>query len=119
MMIKLETFGEMEIVRPPLSTCFDLVSMWSDEQNRSQLGRLCAMAVCVCGNNPKLPKTRHLIDLHQYGSRCLDVLLGADVTIDQILESGLQCLSLMAEALPSAKEVKETENFIEPPNPET
>jgi hypothetical protein len=28
--LTLTTFGEMEFVKPPLSTCFDIVSMWSD-----------------------------------------------------------------------------------------
>jgi|TARA_R100001440_G_scaffold75739_1_gene103831 hypothetical protein len=50
-----------------------------------------------------------------YGSKCLDVLLGADVPVGQILESGMQCISLMAQALPSSVEVAETEVFIEPP----
>lgn len=116
MMIKIQTFGELECKLPPLSTCFDLVSLWSDDQNRSHLGRLCAMALCVCGVDDRLPKKRHLTDLHQYGSTCLDTLLGADVPVHQIMDAGMQCLTMMANALPSQREVKETENFTGPQN---
>jgi hypothetical protein len=112
----MTTFGEVTFVRPSLSTCFDLVSMWSDEQSRSVTGRLCAMAICVCGDNAQLPKQRHIVDVHQYGSKCLDTLLGAGVSIPEILDLGMQCITLMANALPSQSEVAETENFTEPPN---
>lgn len=112
--IKLETFGTVECTKPALSTCFDLVSMWSDDLTRSTMGRLCAMAICQCGNDHRLPKIRHVVNTAEYGSKCLDMLLGAGVPVSQILECGMQCIGLMASALPSASEVKETENFTEP-----
>lgn len=116
MQINIETFGTVNCTKPALSTCFDLVSMWSDDQTRSSMGRLCAMAICVCGDDTRLPKTRHITNIADYGSKCLDTLLGAGVPVNQILESGMQCIGLMASALPSAAEVKDTENFTAPPN---
>lgn len=116
MEIQVETFGTLQCTKPALSTCFDLVSMWSDDQSRSSMGRLCAMAICVCADDARLPKTRHIVNVSDYGSRCLDTLLGADVPVNQILECGMQCIALMASALPSAKEVSDTENFTEPPS---
>jgi len=47
------------------------------------------------------------------------MLLGAGVPVSQILECGMQCIGLMAAALPSASEVKETENFTEPVKAQT
>ena len=117
--IKINKFGEMEVKVPSLSTCFDLVSLWSDNSNRSELGRLCAMAICLSCDNDRLPKRRHLTNIFEYGSSCLNVLLGAGVPVAQILESGMICLSEMADKLPSSQEVSETENFIEPQSPES
>lgn len=116
MNIDIETFGTVTCTQPALSTCFDLVSLWSDDQTRSSMGRLCAMAICVCGDDARLPKTRHIVNISDYGSKCLDTLLGAGVPVNQILESGMKCIGLMAAALPSATEVVDTENFTEPPN---
>ena len=118
MKITLQTFGEMETNIPALSTCFDIVSLWSGNANRAQMGRICAIAICVCADSPKMPKTRHLTDIQAYGSRCLDFLLGADVTVDEILNNGVHLIGKMAAALPSSKEVEETENFTEQPPPE-
>ena len=47
MKITLNTFGELECTLPSLSTCFDIISQWSDEQSRSVTGRLCAIAICL------------------------------------------------------------------------
>lgn len=116
--IKMTTFGEVEFVQPPLSTCFDVVSMWSDDQSRSSMGRVCAMAVCICLQDYRLPKVRHLVDVSKYGSQCLDTLLGAGVPVNEILEIGMVCIGEMAKALPSVQEVEETENFTEPPKVE-
>lgn len=115
MKIKINTFGELECTTPALSTCFDIVSQWSDDQNRSVTGRLCAIALCLCANDDRLPKQRHVTNTAEFGSRCLDILLGADVPVSQILECGIQCIGMMANALPSAGEVQETEVFTEPP----
>lgn len=117
--IKLDTFGTLTCTKPALSTCFDLVSMWTDDQSRSTMGRLCAMAICICATDARLPKTRHLVNVSDYGSRCLDTLLGADVPVNQILECGMQCIALMASALPSAKEVADTENFTVQQSPDS
>jgi len=116
--VKVTTFGELEFVQPPLSTCFDIVSMWSDDQSRSSMGRVCSMALCISFNDYRLPKVRHLTDVHKYGSTCLDTLLGAGVPVNEILEIGMMCVGEMAKALPSMDEVKETENFIEHPKVE-
>jgi hypothetical protein len=113
--INMTTFGEVEVIKPPLSTCFDIVSMWSDEQTRAAMGRVCAMALCICLNDYRLPKVRHLVDVHKYGSTCLDTLLGAGVPVNEILEIGMMCIGVMAKSLPSSHEVQETENFTEPP----
>ena len=118
MKITLNTFGELECTLPSLSTCFDIISQWSDEQSRSVTGRLCAIAICLCADDKRLPKQRHVTNTIDYGSKCLDTLLGADVPVSQILESGMQCITLMAGALPSSVEVAETEAFIEPPEQE-
>jgi hypothetical protein len=115
MNIKLSTFGTLQTKLPALSTCFDIVSQWSDGQNRAVTGRLCAIAICLCADDSRLPKQRHVVNTSEYGAKCLDVLLGADVPVNQILESGMQCISMMASALPSAVEVDETENFTELP----
>jgi len=115
MNITLSTYGTLECNTPALSTCFDIVSQWSDGQNRSVTGRLCAIAICVCADDARLPKQRHVVNTSEYGSRCLDTLLGSGVPVSQILESGMQCISMMAAALPSAVEVDETENFTEQP----
>jgi len=115
--VKMTTFGEVGVVQPPLSTCFDIVSMWSDDQNRSAMGRVCAMAICICLNDYRLPKVRHLVDVHKYGSQCLDTLLGAGVPVNEILEIGMAMIGEMAKRLPSSVEVKETENFTVSPNP--
>ena len=112
--INLTTFGEMEFVKPSLSTCFDIVSMWSDDQSRSAMGRVCSIALCISFNDYRLPKVRHLVDVHKYGSQCLDTLLGAGVPVNEILETGMMCIGEMAKSLPSSSEVQETENFIEP-----
>jgi hypothetical protein len=116
--ITINKFGEMGVQVPSLSTCFDLVSLWSDNNNRSELGRICAMAICLCCQDDRLPKKRHLTNIVEYGSSCLNVLLGAGVPVAQILESGMICLYEMADKLPSSQEVSETENFTEPQNPE-
>ena len=113
--ITMTTFGEMDFVEPPLTTCFDIVSMWSDDQTRAAMGRVCAMALCICLNDYRLPKVRHLVDVHKYGSTCLDTLLGAGVPVNEILEIGMMCVGEMAKSLPSSHEVQETENFTEPP----
>ena len=118
MKITLNTFGEIECTLPSLSTCFDIISQWSDEQSRSVTGRLCAIAVCLCANDKRLPKQRHVTNTIEYGSKCLDTLLGADVPISQILECGMQCIGMMAGALPSSVEVADTETFIEQPGQE-
>ena len=116
--IDTKTLGMIEMVTPSLSTCFDLVSMWSGVQNnRSTMGRICAIAICVCGDDPRLPKKRHIVETVEFGSECLDYLLGAGVTVDEILQNGVQCIGYMAKSLPSNIEVEETENFIEQPNP--
>lgn len=115
MQINLNTFGTLECSKPALSTCFDIISQWSDEQTRAVTGRLCAIAICLCANDKRLPKQRHVTNTVQYGSKCLDTLLGADVPVSQILESGMQCIAMMADALPSSVEVTETEVFTEPP----
>lgn len=112
--INMTTFGEVEFVKPPLSTCFDIVSMWSDDQSRAAMGRVCAMALCICFNDYRLPKVRHLVDVHKYGSQCLDTLLGAGVPVNEILEIGMKCIGEMAKSLPSSSEVQETENFTGP-----
>lgn len=119
MQINLNTFGQLDCRIPSLSTCFDIISQWSDEQNRSVTGRLCAIAICLCADDDRLPKQRHVTNTVDYGSKCLDVLLGADVPVSQILECGMQCIGLMANALPSASQVTETENFTEQPEQET
>lgn len=116
--VKVTTFGELEFVKPPLSTCFDIVSMWSDNQSRSQMGRVCAMALCISFNDYRLPKVRHLVDVHKYGSTCLDTLLGAGVPVNEILDIGMKCIGEMAKSLPSSDEVKDTENFTELPKVE-
>ena len=112
---KMTTLGEVEFIQPSLSMCFDVVSLWSDNQNRSQMGRVCAIAVCVSVNDYRLPKVRHLVDVAQYGSKCLDTLLGSGIPVNEILNIGMECIGNMAKALPSSQEVQETENFIEPP----
>lgn len=119
MQINLNTFGQLDCRIPSLSTCFDIISQWSDEQNRSVTGRLCAIAICLCVDDDRLPKQRHVTNTVDYGSKCLDVLLGADVPVSQILESGMKCIGLMANALPSASQVTETEVFTEQPEQET
>lgn len=115
--ITLRNFGEMEVQPPSLSMCFDLVSLWSENNNRSELGRICAMAICLSCPDDKLPKKRHLTQVIEYGSSCLNTLLAAGVPVSQILESGIICLTKMADCLPSMEEVEETENFTGPPNP--
>lgn len=99
--IQLESLGSIEIQQPSLSTCFDLVSMWSENQNRSTMGRICAMALCTCADSPKFPKVKFITNVNEYGSKCLDFLLGAGVTVDEILQNGVQCIGVMANALPS------------------
>jgi len=118
MKITLDQFGELNCNRPKLSTCFDIVSSWTENQNRANMGRLCAIAICLCADSPKFPTTRTLQDIYSYGSKCLDFLLESGVPVDQILESGVQCIGIMAAALPSTAEVEEVENFTEPQNPE-
>jgi hypothetical protein len=90
--MKLTTLGEVTFVKPALSMCFDVVSLWSDNQNRSQMGRICAMAICVCLDDYRLPKVRHLVDVAQYGSKCLDTLLGAGIPVNEILNVGMVCI---------------------------
>lgn len=115
MQINLQNLGTLECSTPALSTCFDIVSQWSDNQSRAAMGRLCAMAICLCADDARLPKQRHLVNTADYGSKCLDTLLGAGVPVGQILECGMTCITVMAAALPSADEVDETENFTELP----
>ena len=119
MKIELDSFGSVICKQPSLSTCFDLVSMWSENQNRSTMGRICAMAICICADSPTFPKIKYLTNVQEYGSKCLDFLLGAGIPVDEILHNGVQCIGMMATALPSKQEVDEVENFTEPPNPET
>lgn len=113
MTIDLTTFGTVNISVPALSTCFDLVSHWTDSQSRAVTGRLCAMAICICADDMRLPKTRHLVNVDDYGTKCLNTLLNAGVDVNQILEQGMACIEIMAKALPTTAEVKETENFTE------
>lgn len=118
MKIKLDNIGELNCKRPKLSVCFDIVSNWTENQNRSSMGRLCAIAICVSAESPNMPTTKNLQNIFDYGSKCLDYLLDQGVPVNQILEGGVQCIGEMASALPSQVEVEETENFTEPPNPE-
>jgi len=115
MQINLQNLGTLACHRPSLSTCFDILSQWSENQNRSVMGRLCAMAICLCADDARLPKQRHVVNTTEYGTKCLDTLLESGVPVSQILESGMQCIQMMAAALPSSSEVDETENFTEPP----
>lgn len=113
MKIQLQNFGEITCVRPPLSICFDVVSMFSEMESRHHRGRICAVAICFAVDHPKFPTKRTSFDLMDYGSKCLDFLLGADVPINQIFQNGLELVTWFAESLPSEIEVKEVENFSE------
>lgn len=113
MNIKLQSFGELECHRPSLSTCFDVVSMFSETSERHQRARLLAIAICQAVTDSRFPKMRTSFELMNHGSKCLEHLLSNGVPVSQVFEQGLSLIGWFAESLPSETEVEEVENFTE------
>lgn len=111
--IKLSTFGELECQRPPLSICFDVVSMFSESTERHVRARLCAVALCYAIQDNRFPKKATSFDLIQHGSKCLDFLFANGVAVSTIYERGLDMIGWFAESLPSEQGVADVENFSE------
>lgn len=111
--INLSVFGDMKCQRPPLSICFDIVSMFSESSERHVRARLCAVALCYAVDDSRFPKKPTSFDLLEHGSKCLDFLFGRGVAVSTIYEQGLSVIGWFAESLPSESEVVEVENFSE------
>lgn len=111
--INLQPFGELECQRPPLSICFDVVSMFSESTERHVRARLCAVALCYAIQDNRFPKKPTSFELIQHGSKCLDFLLGRGVPVSSMYEIGLDLIGWFAESLPSENEVVDVENFSE------
>lgn len=116
MKINLQTYGEIECSLPSLAICYDIVSMWSGNQDRNIMGRLCSLAICVGIKDRRFPQyTIKMTDPIGYGGKCLDFLLVSGVPVNQIIEHGLQLITWYAQMLPSEEDVNTAENFTEQP----
>ena len=114
MKINLKNYGECECQLPSLALCYDIVSMWSGNNDRNVMGRLCALSVCVAVNDKGFPRYKvSNIDPIGFGGQCLEHLLNVGIPVNDILESGLKLVTWYATSLPSESEVKEQENFTE------
>ena len=111
--INLQPFGDLDCQRPPLSICFDVVSMFSESTERHVRARICAVAVCYAVNDKRFPKKATSFDLIQFGSSCLDFLFGHGVPVASIYQNGLELIGWFAESLPSEQGVADVENFSE------
>ena len=109
--ITLQPFGELKCQRPPLSICFDVVSMFSESTERHVRARICAVAVCYAVSDNRFPKKATSFDLIDFGSKCLDFLLSNGVPVAVMYEIGLELIGSFAESLPSEQGVTDVENF--------
>jgi len=105
--IEITPLGELDIQIPRLCVTYDLVSCWSDNQSRAHLGRLAAAAIGVCCKEAGLP--RYDIDSAlpiSYGGLVMDKLLSKGVTPAEVIEKGMQLLTVLAPKLTAEQEVK-------------
>lgn len=115
--IKLGALGTIDPQIPSsLASIFDIISAWSDKPSQTELGRICAAAICLSISSPGAPKYNPVKDnILGYGVSCLDYLLGSNVSIADIYSQGAYLMSQMINKLPNGEEVEETADFLSQP----
>jgi hypothetical protein len=118
--ITLAPMGAAEIVPPPPSVVYDIVSEWSASPSRAHIGRLTAAAIGVSAwrSVPGMP--RYDVSSAKpiaYGGRVLDFLFAQGVDPNEIVVHGMQLLGELAPQLIRREEVQEKEDFTSAPLP--
>ena len=113
---KLGTLGEYSPKVPSsLAIIFELVSSWSEQPNRTELGFICAAAIAHAIDHPKKPRHKTSMTIKEYGRECVEWLLAGGVPIPDIYSYGSLVLALSMEKLPSQKGVDEKADFLSQP----
>jgi hypothetical protein len=99
---------------PPASmaTAFELVTAWSDDPSRTELGYLCAAAICLSIQAPNKPRYKIPIKIQDYGRDCVEFLLNAQVTIPLVYSYGSYILGKMVEQLPTSEGAEDAADFL-------
>jgi hypothetical protein len=99
-----------------LAIIFELVTAWSEQPNKTELGYLCAAAISCSidkrqlgSNAPAYNPTKS--DIKGFGRDCVEYLLKQGVPIPDIYAGGSYLLSQMISQLPSSQGVEEAANF--------
>ena len=105
--ITIKPVGKISVKNPKLSTVYDIVSTWTTSPSQAHIGRLCAAAIGVCCEDARLP----VYDNDQarpiaYGGLCMDTLLQAGCKPNEIIEKGMEVLTMLAPMLLKEDEVK-------------
>jgi len=105
--IKLPKVGKLKLERPKMSIVYDIMSIWSANPSQAHIGRLAACAIGVCAVNAGLP----VYDSDQarpiaFGGLIMDELLQRGVPPSDIVEKGVEILTVLAPLLLGDEEVK-------------
>lgn len=117
--IFLLPIGDIPIKKPRPSLAYDLISSWSNDPTRPQMGRISAAAIGICGQINHWPK----YDTDQarpiaYGGKMMDILIGAGCKPALILEAGVDILQWIAPMLINDDELKKKGDGSPPPSPD-
>ena len=115
MHIQLNPIGSTVATVSSFAAALDIISIWSTNPNRAQIGRLCAAAIGATCEAFQLPPYKlSQADPISYGGRCLDILLRRGVSAPEIYENGTNLLIFISEQLPQQKEIEQVKKNIEP-----
>lgn len=117
-MIKFDLgiLGEHSPVTPSsLSVIFELVTAWSEEPNRTDLGFICAAAIVLSIETAQKPKHKITRPIKDYGRECIEYLLSNGVPIPQIYSYGSYVLGKAIQRLPMSAGVEEKADFLSQP----
>ena len=99
---------EAPVVLPSSFTVrLDLLASWGDSPSRTQIARLCAATVALCLDLGGKPPVYDLAvgDVHGYGAKCLDWLVGKGFAPGEIYKRGTALVGDLSDSIPTEAEV--------------
>jgi len=106
--ITLSPIGEIKLIRPKMSIVYDIISTWTASPSQAHIGRLAAAAIGVCAD-PAVSLPAYDTDQARpvaFGGLVMDELLGRKVSPADIVETGIQILTILAPQLLGEEEIQ-------------
>jgi hypothetical protein len=117
---KLGKLGEHTPKIPnSLAVIFEMVTAWSDEPTKTELGFICAAAVSLSIEAEGKPRHKVEKPLLEYGRQCIEFLLSSGVSITDIYTYGSYILTKSIEKLPQSAEVDDKTDFLSAQEPDS